>query len=60
MKDIEELHLIKLRYYSKEIDYIIAKKLAQPFINNINERSKMIAKNYNQKPKFINFSSIMR
>lgn len=60
MKAIEELQLIKLQYYSKEIDYKEAKKLAEPFINEMNNQSVVIAKKYNQKPKLISFSSFMR
>jgi hypothetical protein len=57
---IEELDLIKLRLYSKEINYKQAKFLAKPYVDIINNKAKEIAKKYNMKPKLVSFSGIMR
>jgi hypothetical protein len=37
-----------------------AKENIQPYIDYINEQSKIIAKKYNQKPKFVNFTGYIR
>ena len=37
-----------------------AKELVMPYINHFNNRSKEIAKKYNQRPKFISFNSFCR
>lgn len=60
MKPIDEIQLIKLSLMSKEITYDEAKKLAKPFIDIINNKSKEIAKKYNQKCRKVTFSGLMR
>jgi hypothetical protein len=60
LRPIEELELIKIRYFSGELNYSQAKELAQPFIDIINTQSERIAKKYNQKPKKISFTGFMR
>lgn len=37
-----------------------AKENIQPYLDLVNERSKEIAKKYNQKPRLVNFSSYVR
>lgn len=37
-----------------------AKELVMPYINHFNNRSKEIAKKFNQRPKFISFNSFCR
>jgi len=60
LKPIEELDLIKRKYFSGELTYDQAKRIAIPIIEIINKKSKEIAKKYKQKPKLISFAGFMR
>lgn len=52
---------IRRRMLNGEITYDEAKAEAQPIIDAINERAKVIAKKYNQRPgKVVSFAAIMR
>lgn len=42
------------------ISYDEAKEMAQPVIDRINQRSEEIAKDYGVKPKYVNFTMLMR
>lgn len=55
-----QIEIIKLRLLSNDISHGEAKELAKPFIDEINEKSKEIAKKYNKKPKLISFAGFMR
>lgn len=60
LTDKEQLEIIKLRLLYKDITYKQAKELSKEYIDNINKKSKEIAKKYNQKPRLITFAGIMR
>ena len=42
------------------ITYEQAKKQAEPIIASINDKSKEIARKYNQRPRLVSFNEIMR
>lgn len=42
------------------IDYAEAKKMASPYVKAFNEKSREIAKKYNQRPRTINVASYLR
>lgn len=60
LSDKEQLEIIKLRLLTNDISYKQAQELAKEYIDSINNKSREIAKKYNQKAKLINFSSLMR
>lgn len=51
---------IRKRMLSGQITYDQAKAEAQPIIDNINDRAKVIAKKYNRKASKVSFAAIMR
>jgi hypothetical protein len=60
LSDKEQLEIIKLRLLTNDISFKQAKELSKEYIDNINNKSKEIAKKYNQRPKLINFAGIIR
>lgn len=59
--DLKQKALIaKLMYQTNRITREEARTEIQPFIDLFNEKSKEIAKKYNQKPKTISFISYVR
>lgn len=50
----------KVLYYNGHITREEAKAQIMPYINAVNERSKELAKKYNQRPKLVNFAGFMR
>jgi len=57
---IDELRNIDLWVKMGAIDYDKAKKMAQPHIDAINDKSKEIAKKYGVKPKLVAFHNFVR
>jgi hypothetical protein len=57
---IQELANIDLWLKLGAIDYDKAKKMAQPHIDAINEKSREIAKKYGVKPQLVGFHNFVR
>lgn len=55
-----EAEVARANYRANIITREEAKKQIMPYINAVNERSKELAKKYNQRPKLVNFSSYVR
>lgn len=51
---------VKRLYNTGAIDRDTAKAMLADFLDAHNKKSKEIAKKYNMKPKFLNFTSLMR
>lgn len=47
-------------YRSNQCSRDKAKEMIQPYLDLVNEKSKEIAKKYNQRPKFITFNPYVR
>lgn len=60
MQEIEKLYEIKMKLLAGIIDYDLAKKEAQPYIDRLNEKGKEIAKKHNRRYVNTNFSMQMR
>lgn len=58
LKQIAEEY--RFLYQTNQITRDIAKNNIMPYINAINEKSKEIAKKYNQKPKKVTFITFIR
>ena len=56
----EKITEIKVRFLAGELTYEQAKKSADPFISQFNEKAKEIAKKHKRKPIKINFVGMMR
>lgn len=56
----DKLEEIKYLLAIGAVSYDKAKELATPFIDSINKKIISISKEFNQKPKLISFSKIMR
>lgn len=56
----EKIDNIKLRLSLGQISYLEAKIEARPIIENINLKSKELAKKYNTRPKLVTFTELMR
>jgi len=56
---IQELRNIDLWLKMGAIDYDKAKKMAQPHIDAINEKSREIAKKYGVKPRLVGFHNFI-
>ena len=52
--------IARLQYQMNHITRDEAKEQIMPYINVINERSKELAKKYNQKPKLVTFITFFR
>jgi polyhydroxyalkanoate synthesis regulator phasin len=57
--DYQELKNIDLWVHIGAITYDEAKRKAQPFIDNMNEKSKAIAKKLNVKPRLFSFNDFI-
>ncbi|MBR5202372.1 MAG: hypothetical protein IKW45_03820 [Clostridia bacterium] len=55
-----KINEIKFKLMTGQLSYYQAKELAQPIIDEMNERGKIIAKKYNQRFKPFTFASLMR
>ena len=58
MNTIKELKLLKLKVGMGDLTYSQAEKLAQPYIDIVNNKAIELEKKYNRKAKLINFKSI--
>lgn len=47
-------------YQTNQCDRETSKEMIQPYLDLINEKSKEIAKKYNQRAKLVNFASYVR
>lgn len=47
-------------YRINQCDREVAKEMIQPYLDLVNEKSKEIAKKYNQRPKLVQFVSYVR
>lgn len=64
MNDIKQLkeqaEIGRAMYRNNLISRTEAQELIMPYIDKVNERSKELAKKYNQKPKLTSFSAYLR
>ena len=61
MKDLKgQAELAKMQLQYGAITYDEAKKMAKPYVDAFNEKSKEIAKKYKVRPKTISVSSFLR
>lgn len=58
LKEIAEYY--SLLYNKGQCDRETAKQNIMPYINKVNEKSKELAKKYNQKPRYISFNNYVR
>ena len=56
----EEAELAKVKLLYGEIEYEEAVEMVKPYINAVNEKSKSIAKKYNQRPRFVSVKGYLR
>lgn len=57
---IVEYKKIKALYYAGVVSYDEAKRMAAPFIQEMNEKTAEIAKQYGRRPFRFNFAQLMR
>lgn len=55
-----QIDVIKAMLMNKEITYDQAKKMAMPIIDMMNKKSEEVAKKHKMRPKYFNFSGLMR
>lgn len=55
-----EALLARAKYLCGDLDRRTAKEIIDPYIQTFNEKSKELAKKYNQRPKLISFSIFVR
>lgn len=56
--NVKSIKAIKVAWASGHINKTDAKRMAQPYIDNINNKAIEIAKKFGKKAKLINFNSI--
>lgn len=56
----EEAELAKVKLLYGEIEYEEAVEMVKPYINAVNEKSKSVAKKYNQRPRFVSVKGYLR
>lgn len=56
----EKIADIRRRMQAGQINYDQAKAEAQPVIDAINSKAKLIAKKYKKRPQLVSFAAIMR
>lgn len=56
----QKAEIARLQYQLNHITRDEAKEQIMPYIDTINERSKELAKKYNQKPKLVTFVAYIR
>jgi len=60
MDEVAKLQEIKVLLKTAQISYDEAKEMAEPYLNRMNERIKVISKRFKMSPKLISFSGFMR
>ena len=56
----QDAELAKMKLLYGELDYAEAVEMVKPYINAVNEKSKSIAKKYNQRPKLVSVKGYLR
>lgn len=56
----EQIAIIRGKLISGQITYDQAKILAEPIISRINNKAKEVARKHKVKPKYVDFTNLMR